>query len=47
LKNEFGILCLGVEKKKDNRLIANPEAEFRLSREDELVVIATSRPELS
>jgi voltage-gated potassium channel len=47
LKNESGILCLGVEKKKDNRLIANPEAEFRLSREDELVVIATSRPELS
>ena len=47
LKKEFGILCLGVEKKKDNRLIANPEAEFRLSREDELVVIATSRPELS
>jgi len=47
MKNELGILCLGVEKKKDNRLITNPEAEFRLSREDELVVIATSRPELS
>ncbi len=47
LKNESGILCLGVEKKKGNRLITNPEAAFRLSREDELVVIATSRPELS
>ena len=47
LKNEFGILCLGIEKKEDNQLIANPEAGYRISREDELVVIATSRPELS
>ena len=47
LKNEFEILCLGIEKKNDNQLIANPEAGYRISREDELVVIATSRPELS
>ena len=47
LKKEFGILCLGIENKKDHQLIANPEVDYRLSQDDELVVISTSRPELS
>lgn len=47
LKNKFEILCLGVEKKENHRLIANPEAGYRISPDDELLVIATSRPNIS
>jgi voltage-gated potassium channel len=46
LKKQYGVLCVAVEKKSDRRLIANPDADYRLSEEDDLVVIATSRPEL-
>ena len=46
LKKNHGILCLAVENKKTHKLIANPGADYRLSEEDELVVIATNRPEL-
>ncbi|MBW1677924.1 MAG: NAD-binding protein [Deltaproteobacteria bacterium] len=46
LKKNHGILCLAVENRRSHKLIANPDAGYRLGPEDELVVIATSRPEL-
>ena len=46
LKKNHGILCLAVENKGSHKLIANPDAGYRLAPEDELVVIAISRPEL-
>ena len=47
LKKNHGILCLAVENRGSRKLIANPDAGYRLGLEDELVVIATTRPELS
>jgi voltage-gated potassium channel len=46
LKKNHDILCLAVENKGDHKLIANPDADYRIGAEDELVVIATARPEL-
>ena len=46
LKKNHGILCVAVENKETHKLIANPDADYRLSMEDELVVIATNRPDL-
>ena len=46
LKKNHGILCVAVENKGTHKLIANPDANYRLSMEDELVVIAKNRPEL-
>ena len=46
LKKNHEILCVAVENKGTHKLIANPDADYRLSAEDELVVIATNRPEL-
>ena len=47
LKKGHDILCLAVENKVDHNLIANPDADYRVAAEDELVVIATERPELA
>ena len=47
LKKNHGVLCLAVENKENHKLIANPDAGYRLDPEDELVVIAMSRPQLS
>ena len=46
LKKDNGILCIAVENKETHKLIANPDADYRIGAEDELVVIATNRPEL-
>ena len=46
LKKNHGILCVAVENKETHKLIANPDADYRISMEDELVVIATNRPDL-
>ena len=46
LKKNHDILCLAVQNKVDHNLIANPDADYRLEADDELVVIATVRPEL-
>lgn len=46
LKKNHDILCLAVENKRTHKLIANPDVDYRLSMKDELVVIATNRPEL-
>ncbi len=45
LKKDHGILCLAVENKADRKLIANPDADYLLDAEDELVVIASERPQ--
>jgi len=47
LKRNHDILCLGVENKVDHRLVANPDADYQLGAEDELVIIASQRPKLS
>ena len=46
LKKNHDILCLAVENKSNNRFIANPAADYRIEAEDELLVIATARPQL-
>lgn len=46
LKKNHGVLCLAVENKATHKLIANPDAGYRLGAQDELVVIAMNRPEL-
>lgn len=46
LKKNHGVICLAVENKETHKLIANPDASYRLGAEDELVVIATNRPDL-
>jgi len=46
LKKSHGILCLAVENKKDRKLIANPDVDYLIGPEDELVVIARTRPKL-
>ena len=46
LKKNHGVLCLGVENKADHKLIANPDAEYSIGPEDQLVVIALERPSL-
>ena len=47
LKKNHDILCVGVEHKAERKLITNPDAEYRISDDDELVVIADKRPELT
>jgi voltage-gated potassium channel len=47
LKKNHGVLCLAVENNIDHKLVANPDADYRLREEDEIVVIANQRPELS
>jgi voltage-gated potassium channel len=45
LKKSQNILCLGVENKGDLKLNTNPDGAYRLSPEDDLIVISKSRPE--
>jgi voltage-gated potassium channel len=45
MKKRHNILCIGIENKVDHRLISNPDAEYVLSDQDEIVVIAEERPE--
>lgn len=47
LKEKHGILCVGVEGKKDRKLVVNPAADYAISGDDELVVISTTRPALA
>lgn len=46
LKRNHGILCIAVENRLDKKLIANPDADYLLRAEDDLVVIALERPKL-
>ncbi|MBW2539622.1 MAG: hypothetical protein JRE27_08465, partial [Deltaproteobacteria bacterium] len=47
LKKNQEILCVGVENKGDQKLTTNPDGAYRLGSEDDLIVIATSRPVLN
>jgi voltage-gated potassium channel len=46
LKRNHGILCLAVENRLDQKLIANPDADYLIRAEDDLVVMASERPKL-
>ncbi|MCP4717656.1 MAG: hypothetical protein GY868_21240 [Deltaproteobacteria bacterium] len=47
LKKSSNILCLGVIAAAGRKLNTNPEADYTISEDDELMVIAESRPDLS
>jgi voltage-gated potassium channel len=47
LKEKHGILCVGVENKRDRTLTVNPATDYHIAEDDELVVISTSRPALA
>jgi len=44
LKEKHDILCLGIGEKTGDRYMANPEKDYRLREDDQLVVIAAQRP---
>lgn len=46
LKEQHGILCMGIEDRAGRRLVTNPDKDHILSENDELVVIASHRPEI-
>lgn len=47
LKEDHGILCMGIEDASGRKFIANPDKDYRLSPEDRLIVIARERPEIA
>ena len=47
LKKEHGILCLGVEDSAGKNLVTNPENDYRLNKNDQLIVIASKRPDIT
>ncbi|MFC1886492.1 potassium channel family protein [Thermodesulfobacteriota bacterium] len=47
LKQKHNILCLGIEDKAGQNLMANPKCDYKLKKDDRLIVISTKRPNLS
>ncbi len=47
LKKNLGVLCLGVEKADGRELLANPDCDYKINPDDQLILIASSRPDLS
>ena len=47
LKKSHGFLCVGVEDSQSEKLLANPNSEYRVGPDDQLVIIASSRPKLT
>ncbi len=47
LKKSQNVMCLGVESKSDFKLTANPDADYRLGPDDQLLVMAVDRPHLT
>jgi voltage-gated potassium channel len=47
LKEDRGILCVGVENSGEGKFVPNPDKDYRLSPEDRLIVIARERPEIA
>lgn len=47
MKNRYGILCLGVEDIDGENLTANPECDYKMNKDDQLIVIADQRPILN
>ncbi|MFO7751426.1 MAG: ion channel [Desulfobacteraceae bacterium] len=46
LKEKKNILCIGVEDRTGSTLLANPDNDYVLKEEDQLVTIALERPEI-
>ncbi|QTA80242.1 Potassium channel domain-containing protein [Desulfonema limicola] len=46
LKENHGILCIGIEDLTGNRFLANPDKKYILNKDDRLIVIASKRPEI-
>ncbi|MBU2548488.1 MAG: NAD-binding protein [Proteobacteria bacterium] len=46
LKKSCGVLCVGVENKQNRKLLANPDSDYRLQADDQLIVISVDRPHL-
>lgn len=47
LKKSHDCLCVGVEDAKGEKLLANPTSEYSVGPDDQLVIISSSRPELT
>ncbi|QTA87655.1 potassium channel family protein [Desulfonema magnum] len=47
LKKKHDVLCLGVEDKTGKNLISNPDNSYRFDKDDQLIVIASKRPEIT
>lgn len=47
LKKEHDILCLGIRHKADEKFVANPESGYKLRADDQLVIIASERPDMA
>jgi len=47
MKNKYGILCLGVENTGGKNLTTNPECDYRVKQDDQLIVIADQRPNIN
>jgi voltage-gated potassium channel len=46
MKNKYDILCLGVENTEGKNLTTNPECDYRMKQDDQLIVIADQRPNI-
>lgn len=46
MKKKYGILCLGVENREGKNLTTNPECDYRMKQDDQLIVIADQRPNI-
>ena len=47
LKKRHGFLCVGVEDAKGEKVVANPDPDYSVGPGDQLIIIASSRPELN
>ncbi|MBW2622167.1 MAG: ion transporter [Deltaproteobacteria bacterium] len=47
LKRDHGLLCVGIEDVNGAGLLANPDSDYKVGPEDQLVIIASSRPKLT
>lgn len=47
LKKDYDVLCIGVEDKAGRNLISNPPGDYRVGKDDQLIVIATERPDIA
>ena len=44
MKNKYGILCIGVEDTDSKNLTANPNNDYKMKPDDQLIIIADQRP---
>ena len=47
LKESHGILCIGVENNGGKNFMANPDKDHLLEENDNLIVIASDRPQIN